>query len=232
VHHEPDDQERAERELAEGDRRADRQPSPRLCSPIPIATSVASATPSSGASARARARPRSAARRTSARGSSRRRRAGSGRALEALGDRPAVERLRERVDAEEAQQPAVSAMKPRSSRAAARRDGSQRARARPARPRRASRSARSRGTRARCAARLDRGGDVEGRLDPARARHADGVRVVLDPLERDDDRARAQPAERRGPSTVNGTIASSTVTVAIVSSAAAGSSRGSGSRPA
>ena len=43
--------------------------------------------------------------------------------------------------------------------------------------------------------RLDRGRDRRHRLDPGRARHADRDRVVLDPVVRHDDRARAQPAE-------------------------------------
>ena len=61
------------------------------------------------------------------------------------------------------------------------------------------------------------------RLDPGRARDADRDRVVLDPVVRHDDRARAQPAERRAaPSSVYGTIASSTVTEAIVRSSRCG----------
>ena len=43
------------------------------------------------------------------------------------------------------------------------------------------------------------GGDLLRHLDPARARDADGDRLVLDPVVRDDDRRRAQPLERRRP---------------------------------
>src|SRR6185503_18145002 len=42
---------------------------------------------------------------------------------------------------------------------------------------------------------LDRGGHVEARLDPARTCYPDRVGVVLDPLERDDHRARAESAQ-------------------------------------
>ena len=41
--------------------------------------------------------------------------------------------------------------------------------------------------------------DLLDRLDPRRARHADGDRVVRDPVVGDDDRARAEPIQRRGP---------------------------------
>ena len=53
-------------------------------------------------------------------------------------------------------------------------------------------------------------------LDPGRARDADADRLVGDPVVRHDDRARAKPADVRGPSSRNGMIASSTVTEAIV----------------
>ena len=45
--------------------------------------------------------------------------------------------------------------------------------------------------------RLDRRGDLLHGLDPGGARHAHRDRLRLDPLERDDDRARAESAERR-----------------------------------
>jgi len=45
--------------------------------------------------------------------------------------------------------------------------------------------------------RLDRRRNGLRRLDPGRARHADGDRVVLDPRERDGDGAGGEPRERR-----------------------------------
>ena len=43
--------------------------------------------------------------------------------------------------------------------------------------------------------RLDRSSDLLRRLDPGRARHADGDRIVLDPVVRDHDRRRPEPTE-------------------------------------
>ena len=93
-----------------------------------------------------------------------------------------------------------------------------------ARRRRGARSGRSRGSRARrgCGV-AHRGRDLVRRLDPRRARDADGERLVRRPSRTGTtivlERSRPSVA---GPSSVNGTIASSTVTEAIVRSSRCG----------
>ena len=128
------------------------RPSPRLCSPIPIARRASRGPrPRAARSARAGRRPRSAARRTSGRGSWPRRRAGSGRGpWKPLGRcRLEVERLAERVEREEAEQPGGERHEGGDPArvGASERGQPARARAPPGRSRPGGRSARSRGIR-------------------------------------------------------------------------------------
>jgi hypothetical protein len=203
VHHESDDQERSERKLAEGDRGADCQPLAEVVQPDPgrherrQRDALERRAPL--ASGRGREALRDERQPEVACGDAEQDQPGTLKAARKAGLQ--VERLGERVDREEAQQPRRQrheARHPARAAAAQRRQPAEAQRHRYDSDEQADHRIAQEPAR-RCTSGLDRGGDVEGRLDPARARHADGVGVVLDPLERDDDRARAQPAERCGP---------------------------------
>ena len=174
------------------------RPSPRLWTPMPSATRKASARPG---------HPGAAARET--RGEERHpERAGGD--PEEHETRPAergrergleLERLGERLDAEEGQQ----AARERHERREPARVGAPERR----QPEQAERDRHDADEEpdepvpeeAACARlrRQDRRRDLLDRLDPRRARHSDGDGVVRDPGVRDDDRARAEPLERRRP---------------------------------
>ena len=177
------------------------RPSPRLCRPIPIATSVASARPDSDGS---RARPlfvgearRDPGQREVADDDPDEHEA---RALQRAGQRRLeLERLGQRVDGEEGQESGGEGHERRQPfRARApqrgqpgeaegdRHDADEEA------DERVAEEAPGRHSLA-----LDRRGHLEGRLDAARARDADKVGVVRDPVEWDDDRPRGEAAQGR-----------------------------------
>ena len=171
------------------------RPSPKLWTPIPTATSVASATPPRAPPARGEPRREERHRQVAERDAEQ----DETGAAERAGDgRLELERLEERLDAEEREQPCGQRHEPgqpalvdppqRGQPEQAERDGQD-----------ADEEADDRVAEDAVAGeprRLDRGRDRLDRLDPRRARHADRHRVVLDPAVRDHDRARAQPAER------------------------------------
>ena len=199
VDHEADDQERAERELAERERRADREP---LAEVVQADADRRRASPARARERRPlRSAPATAARRPrSARGSSTATPSSTSPAPpSAPGSAAWSSNASESASTpRKVSSPAVSAMNAASHFGSARRsDGSQ---SRPSAigttPTRKpiDRVAEEARATTRCGV-STAAGICFDRLDPGRARDPDRDRVVLDPVVRHDDRARAQPAE-------------------------------------
>ena len=171
-------------------------PSPRLCSPMPTATSVASASAADGSLARSEP-PREQRQEQVGR---RRRRGARARPRRARSAAPpaASNASASASKARNVSSPAVSAMNAASHCGLARRsDGSQASpSATGTTPTRKPITRVAEESLRRCLRRLDRGRDLLRRLDPRRARHADAERLAVDPVEGDDDRRRAEPPDR------------------------------------
>ena len=195
VDHEADDQERAERQLTEGEGGADREPLAEVVDADPDRDERRERDPAESAAAAREPRREERHRQVAERDAEQDE---AGAAERARNRRLELEGLEERLDAEEREQAGGQGHEP-----------GQPALVDPPQRRQPEQAERDRqhadeeaddrvaeGAAGGEARRLDRGGDLLDGLDPGRAGDADRDRIVLDPAVGDHDRARAQPAER------------------------------------